>query len=733
MSSQSSSLSLEPLQPSRQFTISEIQIATRNFDESLVIGHGGFGKVYRGTIANNREGVLDVAVKRLEATSSQGAVEFSAEIEMLSKLRHCHLVSLIGYCNDGKEMILVYQYMPHGTLEHHLHKRGTPLSWVRRLKICIGAARGLHYLHTGTGIKNGVIHRDVKSSNILLDGSWEAKVSDFGLSKIGPTNQACTYVSTLVKGTFGYLDPDYVYTGRLTRKSDVYAFGVILFEVLCGKQAVDSSLDEEQWSLAIWAQDSIKEGRLKHIVDTNIRGIISPKCLKEFARLADWCLQSHLKQRPTMAEVVVGLESVLALQEKSNNNLQLAGMPTFRRKAPSVWSGIWSLPKWVFLCSNIFLGFVLSIHSVAIIEGLLFVELVVGGRSLKSLDIYLYAVEGENRTLCRFDFDTINAATENFSNLIFGDDFGYIYKGRLQNGEDIAIHECRDFDRDSVELINETSTLVKLEHPNVIQLLGYCIAETKVYFVYDFAPYASLHDLIVGTNRPSPLDWGERYKILLGVAQALAYLHKHVPIRVIHSDVNLSNILLDESLVPKLRGFWFSRCSKLDEPDYIDVDVVRGTGGLSIAPEYVQHGHLSTKADVFGFGVMILQMIFWRKSIHEFVESSKQLGEIAWRDWLAGISSNISDAESSQISRCIHIAKLCSETDANDRPTMDAISGMLLNTSHTLPLPKRPVGDFWAVEGFELDLMTTMMGQSRSSKQSLMTTMLRQLWSLKKS
>ncbi|PWA56100.1 serine-threonine/tyrosine-protein kinase catalytic domain-containing protein [Artemisia annua] len=293
--------SSEPPQVCRQFTFTEILAATQNFDESLVIGRGGFGKVYRGSITYGAQ-LMVAAIKRLESTSQQGAVEFWAEVQMLSKLRHCHLVSLIGYCNDDQEMILVYDYMPNGTLEHHLHKHQVSLSWVRRLKICIGAARGLEYLHTGTGIKHGVIHRDVKSSNILLHKSWAAKISDFGLSKIGPTNQPSTYVNTLVKGTFGYLDPDYFQTGRLTRKSDVYAFGVVLFEVLCGKRAIDTSIDEDQWGLARWVQDSIKKGRLKKIVDSNIMGSISPKCLKEFAQLAVRCLHSNPKRRPTMAE-----------------------------------------------------------------------------------------------------------------------------------------------------------------------------------------------------------------------------------------------------------------------------------------------------------------------------------------------------------------------------------------------------------------------------------------------
>ncbi|KAL7592418.1 probable receptor-like protein kinase At5g38990 [Lactuca sativa] len=319
--------SMESSQPCRIFEFHEILSATDNFDESLVIGHGGFGKVYKGNVFKGSSHVV-AAIKRLDSMSSQGEAEFWAEIEMLCKFRHCNLVSLFGYCNHEKEMILVYEYMPNGTLEDHLHKLDTGLSWLQRLKICIGAARGLDYLHTGTGIELGVIHRDIKTSNILLHESWAAKISDFGLSKIGPTNQPATYVNTLVKGTFGYLDPNYFTTGKLTRKSDVYAFGVVLLEVLCRKRAVDRSLDE---GLVTWAQDSIKNGNLKDIIDSDIRAQISTKCLKEFVRIAERCLLNSPKQRPTMAKVVVSLDSVLTLQEKANGSLQVAGKTMFGR------------------------------------------------------------------------------------------------------------------------------------------------------------------------------------------------------------------------------------------------------------------------------------------------------------------------------------------------------------------------------------------------------------------
>ncbi|KAM7485586.1 hypothetical protein LguiA_001595 [Lonicera macranthoides] len=316
------STSLPSGQLCRRFSLAEILSATHNFDESLVIGSGGFGKVYKGIIDN--EGST-VAIKRLNSTSKQGAAEFWTEIAMLSKYRHSHLVSLLGYCDNYYEMILVYEYMVNGTLADHLYKivrnggSDSPLTWVQRLKICIGAARGLDYLHTGTGIQHRVIHRDVKSTNILLDENWAAKISDFGMSKVGPANQPCTHVSTHVKGTFGYVDPEYFLTRRLTRKSDVYSFGVVLLEVLCGRPSVDSGLHEDQRGLARWAQHCIKEGNVERIVDPNIRGIILSNCLSAFVQIADQCLDILPKKRPTMAEVVAWLEFALSLQERRDS------------------------------------------------------------------------------------------------------------------------------------------------------------------------------------------------------------------------------------------------------------------------------------------------------------------------------------------------------------------------------------------------------------------------------
>nr|XP_043614356.1 probable receptor-like protein kinase At5g59700 [Erigeron canadensis] len=290
-----------------RFPLIAIQEATDKFSESLVIGVGGFGKVYKGKLF----GDTIVAVKRGTPQSRQGLAEFKTEIEMLSQLRHRHLVSLIGYCDECNEMIIIYEYMANGTLKEHLYGSDLPkLSWRQRLEICIGSARGLDYLHTSSS--KAIIHRDVKSANILLDENFMAKVADFGLSKDGPgLNQ--THVSTAVKGSFGYLDPEYMSRQQLTVKSDVYSFGVVMYEILSGKPVIDPSRGRGMVNLVEWVKECREKGELEKVFDPFLAGKMNMESLKKFLEITDKCLAEEGVDRPTMYDVAHNLEGALAL------------------------------------------------------------------------------------------------------------------------------------------------------------------------------------------------------------------------------------------------------------------------------------------------------------------------------------------------------------------------------------------------------------------------------------
>ncbi|KAK7401853.1 hypothetical protein VNO78_13672 [Psophocarpus tetragonolobus] len=317
----------------RVFTFQEVREATNNFQEDFLLGIGGFGDVYKGKLENGTK----VAIKRATPLSTQGLAEFQNEIHLLSKLQHPHIVSLIGYCHEGVEMILVYEYMANGPLSKWLYELDeAPLSWKQRLEICIGAVRGLHYIHTSTA--EGVIHRDVKTANILLDDNFVAKVSDFGISKKGSSLDDESHVVTSVKGTFGYIDPEYFRTSHLTAKSDVYSFGVVLIEVITGRPALDHGLPTEKINLAAWALNSEVNGQLHEMIDPNLVGKVRVSSIKKVWNVAKRCLAENGINRPPMGFVLCCLEDALHLElgniaddETSFLNFNVQDNDTFQR------------------------------------------------------------------------------------------------------------------------------------------------------------------------------------------------------------------------------------------------------------------------------------------------------------------------------------------------------------------------------------------------------------------
>ncbi|KAI3412311.1 Protein kinase domain-containing protein [Psidium guajava] len=299
------------------FTLKEMEEATSSFCDRNFLGKGGFGRVYKGTLRSGET----VAIKKMELPhfkEAEGEREFRVEVDILSRLDHPNLVSLVGYSADGKNRFLVYEYMHNGNLQDHLNGiREKKMEWPLRLKVALGAARGLAYLHSGSSIGIPIIHRDMKSTNILLTADFEAKISDFGLAKFMPEGRE-TYATARVLGTFGYFDPEYALTGKLTLQSDVYAFGVVLLELLTGRRAVDLNQGPNDQNLVLQVRHILNDRKqLRNLIDPEMnRTTYTMESMTMFANLASRCVLPNSGERPPMAECVKELQLILYTNSK---------------------------------------------------------------------------------------------------------------------------------------------------------------------------------------------------------------------------------------------------------------------------------------------------------------------------------------------------------------------------------------------------------------------------------
>ncbi|RZB51911.1 putative serine/threonine-protein kinase PBL28 isoform B [Glycine soja] len=327
------------------FTLREMEQATFSFSDDNLLGKGGFGRVYRGTLKSGEV----VAIKKMELPAikaAEGEREFRVEVDLLSRLDHPNLVSLIGYCADGKNRFLVYEYMHNGNLQDHLNGIGErKMDWPLRLKVALGAAKGLAYLHSSSCLGIPIVHRDFKSTNVLLDAKFEAKISDFGLAKLMPEGQE-THVTARVLGTFGYFDPEYTSTGKLTLQSDVYAFGVVLLELLTGRRAVDLNQGPNDQNLVLqknvglgivgmvlngWRSRIVADPqfpfKVRHLLNDQkkLRKVIDPEMTRNsytmesifmFVNLASRCVRSESNERPSMVDCVKEIQTILYTNSK---------------------------------------------------------------------------------------------------------------------------------------------------------------------------------------------------------------------------------------------------------------------------------------------------------------------------------------------------------------------------------------------------------------------------------
>ncbi|XP_042003699.1 proline-rich receptor-like protein kinase PERK7 [Salvia splendens] len=284
------------------FTYEDLAAATRGFAQEYLLGQGGFGYVHKGVLPNGKE----VAVKSLKSNSGQGDREFHAEVDIISRVHHKHLVSLVGYCTTGAQRLLVYEFVSNGTLEYHLHGAGRPvMDWPTRHRIGLGSAKGFAYLHEDCHPR--IIHRDIKTANILIDSNFEAKVADFGLAKL--SNDNYTHVSTRIMGTFGYLAPEYASSGKLTEKSDVYSFGIMLLELITGRRPVDIHSDDD--SLVDWARPILAQvqegGSFEELVDPRLGDNYDRTEMLHMVSCAGACIRHSARGRPKMSQTCAWL------------------------------------------------------------------------------------------------------------------------------------------------------------------------------------------------------------------------------------------------------------------------------------------------------------------------------------------------------------------------------------------------------------------------------------------
>ncbi|XP_022960217.1 PTI1-like tyrosine-protein kinase 2 isoform X1 [Cucurbita moschata] len=294
-------------------SLDELKEKTDNFGSKALIGEGSYGRVYYASLNNGK----NVAVKKLDVSSEPDSnIEFLTQVSTVSRLKHENFVELLGYCVEGSLRVLAYEYATMGSLHDVLHGRkgvqgaqpGPVLDWMQRVRIAVDAAKGLEYLHEK--VQPAIIHRDIRSSNVLLFEDFKAKIADFNLSNQAP-DMAARLHSTRVLGTFGYHAPEYAMSGQLTQKSDVYSFGVVLLELLTGRKPVDHTMPRGQQSLVTWATPRLSEDKVKQCVDPRLKGEYPPKGIAKLAAVAALCVQYESEFRPNMSIVVKALQPLL--------------------------------------------------------------------------------------------------------------------------------------------------------------------------------------------------------------------------------------------------------------------------------------------------------------------------------------------------------------------------------------------------------------------------------------
>ncbi|KAF5776014.1 putative phospholipase D, protein kinase RLK-Pelle-LRR-I-1 family [Helianthus annuus] len=580
--------------------LSIIKLATNNFDKGCAVGSGGYGTVYKAELdvssvkslsskereCNDGMPKISVAIKRiLSREDGQAEKGFLSEIDLLTSCKHLNIISLLGFSRESNEMILVYEYASNGSLSDYIGNKGKSnnLTWTQRIQICLDIAHGINYLHTPMEGKPRIIHRDIKSDNILLDENMTAKLADFGLSKFHNMKQfASTVCTKMLAGTEVYMDPEFMTTGKYKRKSDIYSFGVVLFEVLSGSLAYDRVyLDENDMGLAPVVRQHYKEGTLKELMDPKIieedddriftlnRGP-NQDSFDAFSKIAFKCLAETQADRPTMEEVIMELKNALNLQGES------------------------------MVLSRFRLGDI----NLATKD---FAETCCIGLDPNSM---VYKAE-----LDHFENNSMLAAEGKDSDV------------RSKKHITVAIKRIKE----KAEFVAELE-MAGYKHPNVVSLIGFCDEVDEMILVYDYAPERSLDDYLKSVDNKDNFSWTHRLRMCLEIARGINHLHTMMfnQQRIIHRHIKSANILLGKNLEAKIAYFGISTD--------IGVNVYKD-------PEYETTGNMKRNSDIYSLGVVCFEIFCGRLAydLDFMVENDKGLAPIARQCFNDGTIENIMD------------------------------------------------------------------------------------------
>lgn len=679
----------------RVFSYAELYIGSNGFHESELLGSGGFGKVYRATLPSDGTAV---AVKCVAKKGERFEKSFMAELMAVAHLRHRNLVRLRGWCIHEDSLLLVYDYMPNRSLDQVLFRRpeNSPLtailSWDRRWKIVRGLAAALFYLHEQ--LETQIIHRDVKTSNVMLDSHYNARLGDFGLArwrehelefqtKIPPSIEKNNWFrvveTTIIGGTIGYLPPEsFQKRSTATAKSDVFSFGIVVLEVVSGRRAVDLTCSDEEIILLDRVRQLSDEGMLLKIGDHRLPdGSYSLYDMDRLIHLGLLCTLNDPQSRPHMKWVVDALSGDISGQ--------FPNLPSFH-----------SHPLYITLSSSSTdTTTTTTTASTVTIASSNYVT-AVGETIFATADTGCFENGGRRTTSCfsiqtprEISFQEIISATNNFSDShrVAELDFGTAYQGYLENKHRVLVKRLgmKTCPALRARFSDELRNLGNLRHRNLVHLRGWCTEQGEMLVVYDYSANRLLsHNLF---HNRSVLKWHHRYSIIKSLSSAILYLHEEWEEQVIHRSITSSAVILDPDMNPRLSSFALAEFLTRNETGHYPIitdknQSVRGIFGY-MSPEYMEHGVATPSADVYSFGVVVLEVVtaqmavdFRRpevllvKRIREFEARKRAFTELV--DWrLDG------DYDHRELERVVKLGMACTKSDPNLRPTMREIVSIL--------------------------------------------------------